>query len=264
MAVKTKVSNKKTQTESIDFYDDKNHNYVDFWVGRDYEHNSEIVAINKLLKGKHFDLAMDYGGGYGRVSPTILQYCSNLILVDPSNKQLDIAKDRLREYKNVSYLKVDQKDYVPAEDNSLDLLVMIRVSHHLQNPEATIKDISRTLKVGGMAIIEIANEAHFINRLKYLKKLKNVPKESIAIGQRANGIQENTPFYNHNPKIIHDLFERHQLHTINKLSVSNFRNQHLKKHLTVDRMVALEKFFQGKLKAIDFGPSIFFLVEKRK
>jgi len=263
MATKNQATT-KSKTDAIDFYDDKNHNYVDFWVGRDYEHEAEILAISDLLKGRHFDLAMDYGGGYGRVSPTILKFCSKLILVDPSTKQLDIAKEKLKKFNNVSYVKVTKKDYVPAEDNSLDLLVMIRVSHHLPNPEATIKDISRSLKVGGMAIIEIANEAHFVNRLKYLKKLKTVPIESVPIGHNANGIKDSTPFYNHNPKLINELFSRHNLTTINKLSVSNFRNQHLKEHLTVERMLALEKFFQGKLKAIDFGPSIFFLVEKTK
>lgn len=263
-----KETNFKTSSnnndESIAYYDDKDHDYEDFWIGRDYEHNSEIIAIKRLLTKKHFSLAMDYGGGYGRISPAILDYADHLILVDPSTKQLDIAKRRLKDYANIDYVRVDKKDTVPAEDNSLDLLVMVRVSHHLAEPAATFEEIDRALKPGGMAIIEIANEAHFINRIKYLKGMKGIPKQSIPIGEKANGITDNTPFFNHNPKTIADLMHNSHLKIVNKLSVSNLRSQYLKEHLSIDRMLALEKFFQGKLNSVDFGPSIFFLVQKEK
>jgi SAM-dependent methyltransferase len=139
---------------------------------------------------------------------------------------------------------------------------MVRVSHHLAEPGATLGEIFRALKPGGMAIIEIANEAHFINRMKYLKHMKGIPKKSVPIGEKANGITDNTPFFNHNPKTIIDLMQQSNLKVVNKLSVSNLRNRYLKEHLTVERMLVLEKFFQGTLKAIDFGPSIFFLVQK--
>jgi len=259
----TKIQVPKSD-DSIAYYDDENHDYEDFWIGRDYEHGAEIIAIKKLLANRHFKLAMDYGGGYGRISPAILEFADRLILVDPSIKQLDIAKKRLSDYKNVDFVKVEKKDTVPAKDNSLDLLVMVRVSHHLPNPSATFAEIYRTLKPGGMAIIEIANEAHFVNRVKYLTQMKTVPKQSIPIGKNANGIKDNTPFYNHNPKTIADLMKQNKLKPLDKLSVSNLRSQYLKNHLTLDRMLAMEKFFQGKLKAVDFGPSIFFLVTKER
>jgi SAM-dependent methyltransferase len=258
---KTRTLNNNNQ-ESIAYYDDKNHDYEEFWVGRDYEHNSEIIALKKLLRNKHFSLAMDYGGGYGRISPAILEHADRLILVDPSIKQLNIAKERLQQYANIDYVRVDKKNCVPAADNSLDLLVMVRVSHHLAEPGDTFKEIARALKPQGLAIIEIANEAHFVNRMKYLKHMKNVPKQSIPIGKRANGIADCTPFYNHNPKTITNLMVENNLQVVDKLSVSNLRNQYLKEHMSIQRMLALEKFFQGKLKVVDFGPSIFFLVKK--
>lgn len=260
---KTPSTTSTTQNESIAYYDDTQHDYEDFWIGRDYEHNAELLAIRKLLAGKHYGLAMDYGGGYGRISPAILEFCDRLILVDPSNKQLNIAKKHLKNDKNIDFVSIDSKDTVPAEDNSIDLLVMVRVSHHLPQPAPTFSEIYRALKPGGEAIIEIANEAHFVNRMKYLKKMKSVPRQSVPIGQKANGISDNTPFFNHNPKTIETLLKDNKLYTEKKLSVSNLRHQYIKQHLSLERMLAMEKFFQGKLSVMDFGPSIFYLVKKQ-
>jgi SAM-dependent methyltransferase len=266
MSSKTKTRKHEPQaadrSDSIDFYDDANHNYEDFWLGRDYEHRSELLALNKLLKNRHYHLAMDYGGGYGRISPVILEHADKLILSDPSTKQLNIARRFLDKYPNVDYLKLKQKEVIPVDDGTLDLLVMVRVSHHLEDPKGTFAAIARSLKPDGEAIIEIANEAHFINRLRYLKQLKPVPKQPIPVGRIANGIADNTPFFNHNPQTIDNLLAGVGLKTIAKLSVSNLRHEYLKQHLDVQRMLAMEKFFQGKLSRLDFGPSIFFMVKK--
>ena len=264
MAIKTTkpATVEEVEEESIAYYDDTNHDYQDFWIGRDYEHNAEVIALRKLLNGKRYKLAMDYGGGYGRISPVILEFADRLILVDPSIKQLDIAKGFLKDYPEVEYQKITKSDYLPAKDNSIDLVVMVRVSHHLPHPEKTFKEISRVLKPGGQAIIEVANEAHFVNRIKYLKKLQGVPKEPVPIGEKANGKEEDTPFFNHNPATIAAQLQASNLTTLNKLSVSNLRQAYLKEHLSLKRMLAIEKFFQGKLSYLDFGPSIFFLVSK--
>ena len=258
-----KATNKDIKPKnSIAYYDDVNHNYEDFWVGREYEHRAELIALDKLLEGRHYEVAMDYGGGYGRISSAILAHADRLILVDPSTKQLDIAKKFLKDYHNVEYIRVDEKDRIPAEADSLDLLVMVRVSHHLPDPGPTIAEIHRSLKPGGNAIIEIANEAHFVNRMRYLRHLQAVPKQPVPIGKNANGITDNTPFVNHNPKTIERLFSQYGLKPISKLSVSNLRHHYIKEHLSVSRMLAIEKFFQGKLSVFDFGPSIFYLLGK--
>lgn len=252
----------KSNDQPIDYYDDKKHNYQDFWVGRDYEHESEVIALRRLLKGKHFVKAMDYGGGYGRISPIILEFSEQLSLVEPSTKQLNIAKDFLKSFPNVEFVKITKSDYVPAEDNSINLLVMVRVSHHLPDPTNTFKEIYRVLSPGGEAIIEIANEAHFVNRLRYLKKLQSVPKQSIPIGQKANGKQEDTPFFNHNPATIAKLLTDNKLNIVDKLSVSNLRSQYLKTRLSPQLMLSGEKLAQKNLAFLNFGPSIFFLVRK--
>ena len=250
-----------SSTAKVNYYDDDINSYEDFWNGREYEHHAELMAIRQLLKGKHYSSAMDYGGGYGRVTPTILEFADKVTLVDPSTKQLDQAKQKLKGL-SVSYVRQTKKDHVPAKDNSLDLLVMIRVAHHLPQPGAVFKEIARVLKPGGEALIEVASEADFVNRLRYLKKLQKVPKDPVAVGTKANGIEDDTPFVNHNPKTIEALLEQAGLPQRGKLSVSNLRNQFIKRRLSLKAMLKVEQVLQSPLAVVDFGPSIFFLVKK--
>ena len=251
----------KNHTDNIDFYDDKNHDYQDFWLGRDYEHLSEVAAIKKLLKNRHYKTVMDYGGGYGRLSVVLLDFADKYILVDPSKQQLDIGKKKFKD-KNVEYVLLTKKDYVPAEDGSLDLLVMVRVSHHLPELDATFAEIARALKPNGQAIIEIANYAHFVHRLKHYVRFKKLPTRPVQVGSVANGIAEDTPFVNHNPKTVIKELEAQNLHVVKVLSVSNLRKGFLKKTLSPKQLVKLESALQSKLASSYFGPSIFFLVEK--
>ncbi len=245
----------------IDFYDDNNHDYRDFWVGRDYEHEAELIAFKKLLEGRHYKLAMDYGGGYGRLTPTLLEYSDQVILVDPSKKQLAIAKEKLAGL-NVKFVQQQEKDNVPAEDASLDFLAMIRVSHHLPNPNPVFSEIARALKPGAESVIEIASEAHFVNRMRYLKQLKAVPSEPVAVGVHANGAEDDTPFVNHNPKTIEHQLEEQGLRVLEKLSVSNLRHRVFKENLPMSALLGVEKVAQRPLAYANFGPSIFFLVKK--
>jgi ubiquinone/menaquinone biosynthesis C-methylase UbiE len=254
----------KKYTKSINYYDDSNHEYEDFWIGREYEHLSEVLAIKRLLKDHRFNTALDLGGGYGRLSSHILEYCNKLYLIDPSKKQLNIAKEKLSKYKDVEYLTMDVSGDIPVDDNKVDLLVMVRVSHHLIDPTKTFKDISRVLKPGGKAIIEVANSAHALNKLKYATKLKKVPSKPITVGEIANGKLDDTPFVNHNYKMIEKQFKDSGFKIVRKLSVSNLRNRKLKQMLGLKNATKIENHIQTRLSSFRFGPSIFYLLENSK
>ena len=255
-------SSKFTHQGNINFYDDQKFNYEDFWIGRDYEHQSEVIALKKLLAGKHYETAMDYGGGYGRLSKIILEQADHLYLVEPSKKQLELAKIKLKDVKNVDFILLTDKNLIPVPDKSMDLVVMVRVSLHLTELNGIFSEIERILKPKGQAIIEIANYVHIINRLKYLSRFKRLPKQPTKIGSISNGIVDDTPFVNHNPKTVANELKSHQLKIINTLSVSNFRNGSIKKVITTKRLTKIESLLQQKLAPIYFGPSIFFMVEK--
>ncbi len=72
--------------QKADQYNDPKHNYLDYWTGREYEHAAEEIAIARMLEGKHFDKAVDVGGGYGRLSVFLRNFADEVTLAEPSQQ----------------------------------------------------------------------------------------------------------------------------------------------------------------------------------
>jgi len=250
----------KTKRRS-DQYNDPNHNYLHYWDGRLYEHLSEEIAINKILGSKHFETAVDVGGGYGRLCVTLEHFADKVTLAEPSQQQLDIAKDYLLDNPEIDR-KLMQADDLKFSDNSIDLITLIRVMHHLPDPSNEFSEINRVLKPGGYAIIEVANYAHMLNRLKHIAKLKHLPVKPVDIRSAKNRTKEEIPFVNHNPETVKRQLAHAGLEVIRTLSVSNLRSPSLKRILPLGFMTGSEKIMQRPLASLYFGPSIFFLVKK--
>lgn len=250
-----------TAKKKADQYNDPQHNYLRYWDGRGYEHAAEEIAIKKLLRGKRFQHAVDIGGGYGRLCILLEKYATKVTLAEPSQQQLDIAADFLKDHPEVDR-SLMQADDLKFKDNSVDLFTMIRVMHHLPDPSAEFSEIARALKPGGMAIIEVANFAHARNRLKYLVRGKRLPVKPVDIRSAANRRDEEIAFVNHNPKTVIRQLEHADLHLESRLSVSNLRSPTLKKLLPRKALLTAEYMLQKPLASSYFGPSIFFLVRK--
>jgi ubiquinone/menaquinone biosynthesis C-methylase UbiE len=247
--------------KKADQYNDPTHNYLHYWDGRDYENASEQIAIKRLLQRKHFKTAVDVGGGYGRLCLLLEDYADKVTLAEPSQQQLDIAKEFLKDHPEVER-KLMQADDLTLTDNSIDLLTMIRVMHHLPDPSAEFKEINRVLSPKGYAIIEVANYAHARNRVKHLLKGKKIPAKPVDIRSKENQRDDEIPFVNHNPKTVIRQFAHAGLRVERVLSVSNLRSPALKRHVPGKVLLALEKSLQAPLAGMFFGPSIFFLVRK--
>ncbi|MEK7594675.1 MAG: class I SAM-dependent methyltransferase [Patescibacteria group bacterium] len=258
----TKKSNTTTKTKRVaDQYNDPNHNYLRYWDGRKYEHLAEEIAIHKLLGGKRFQTAVDVGGGYGRLCLLLEEFADKVTLAEPSQQQLDIAAEFLKNHPEIDRKLVQAGD-LPFDDASIGLLTMIRVMHHLPDPAPEFNEIARVLRKDGYAIIEVANYAHIRNRIKHLAKLKKLPKQPIDIRSAANQREDEIPFVNHNPKTVIKQLNAAGLRVERTLSVSNLRSTRLKKLLPKEVMLGAEKAVQRPLATVYFGPSIFFLVRK--
>lgn len=255
---KPKTTPKATQKRA-DQYNDPSHNYLKYWEGRDYENAAEEAAIKRLLKGKRFKRAADIGGGYGRLCLLLEKYADEVTLVEPSQQQLDIAKDFLKDHPKIKR-KLMQADNLKFKDKSLDLITMIRVMHHLPDPKAELKELARVLADDGYLILEMANYAHGRNRLKHTLKGKPLPLEPVDIRTKKSDIA----FVNHNPKTVIKQLAHAGLKVEKTLSVSNLRSPGLKKVVPKPVMLSLEKLLQPTLAKTHFGPSVFFLVRKAK
>lgn len=247
--------------KKADQYNDPTHNYLKYWNGRDYEHLAEVAAINRLLRAKKFHMAVDIGGGYGRLCVELERFADHVVLAEPSQQQLDIAADFLKDHPEVER-KLMQADDLQFKDGGVDLVTMIRVMHHLPDPSNEFNEISRVLSSDGYAIIEVANYAHVRNRIKHLLKGKRIPAKPVDIRSAANKKKDEIPFVNHNPHTVVRQLAHAGLKVERVLSVSNLRSPGLKKVMPVGAMLRLEKWMQVPLASTYFGPSIFFLVKK--
>ena|SRR5688572_9292676 len=250
------------KTIKADQYNDPSHNYLAYWQGRDYEHAAEEMAIRRLLKGKRYSHAIDVGGGYGRLCLLLENYADHVTLAEPSQQQLDIAKDFLKDHPEIDR-KLLQADDLKFKDGELDLVTMIRVMHHLPEPKDELAEISRVLKKGGTAIIEVANYAHARNRIKHLLKGKKLPTKPVDIRSEENKKKGEIAFVNHNPKTVIKQFNDAGLEVERVLSVSNLRSQGLKKVIPKRVMLAIEDVMQPTLAKTFFGPSVFFMLKKK-
>ena len=244
-----------------DQYNDPKHNYLRYWDGREYENAAEELAIGRLIKDKHFDKAIDIGGGYGRLSVLLEEFADKVTLVEPSQQQLDIAGDYLKNHPRIDK-QLMQADDLKFDDSSVDLAIMVRVMHHLPDPSAEFKEIHRVLSEDGLFILEVANYSHFRNRLKYFMRGKLLPKEPVDIRSAKNKAKNEIQFVNHNPKTVTKQLAHAGFKVVKTLSVSNLRSPTLKKIMPRSGMLMAENIMQPALSKTHFGPSIFFLAKK--
>jgi ubiquinone/menaquinone biosynthesis C-methylase UbiE len=252
-----------TTKKKADQYNDPQHNYLRYWDGRDYENAAEQIAIMRLLKGKRFKRAADIGGGYGRLCVFLKEFADRVTLAEPSQQQLDIGKEYLKDYPEIDMV-LTQADDLKFKDGELDLITMIRVMHHLPDPSAEFKELARVLSGDGYLILEVANYAHGRNRLKHILQGKRLPHDPVDIRSEENKRDEEIPFVNHNPKTVQKQLAHAGLKVEKVLSVSNLRSPALKKVLPKGAMLVAERIMQPALAKTYFGPSVFFLVRKAK
>lgn len=251
----------KSTIRRADQYNDPTHNYLHYWDGRDYEDEAERMAIERLLEGKHFKNAVDVGGGYGRLCILLEKYADKVTLAEPSQQQLDIAKDFLKDHPEVDRKLLQAAD-LKFKDGTVDLLTMVRVMHHLPDPMPEFTEFARVLSPDGYAIIEVANYRHARNRLKYFLKGKKMPLEPVSIRSKINDRKDEIPFVNHNPETVIKQLAHAGFKVERILSVSNLRSPGLKKIMPRSVMLAIEGILQPRLANSYFGPSVFFLVRK--
>jgi SAM-dependent methyltransferase len=246
------------------FYNDAGFDYRDYWAGRVYEHQAEVIAIRRLLDGRRFGHAVDVGGGYGRLSVVLSEYADRVTLVDSSSQQLELAGIFLAGH----HPRIDKRLMDAARlsfaDESMDLVAMVRVLHHLPDPAAELAEISRILRPGGTAVIEVANIAHALNRLRHIARREPLPLTPIDIRSEEAKKRGGIPFVNHHPATIGSQFVAAGLQTERVLSVSNLRHRLVKKALPARAILAAERAAQARLARIQFGPSLFFLLRKER
>jgi SAM-dependent methyltransferase len=243
------------------YYDEESPDYQDYWTIRNYEHDAEVMAVRRLLRGRTFTRAVDINGGYGRLSVVLTDFAGQVTLADASQQQLDLARRFLCGHPRVECIRMDPARLQIA-DESADLVSMVRVLHHLPDPAAELREASRILRPGGYAVVEVANLAHAVNRVRYLVRRRPIPLTAVDIRPQAHRGQDGVPLVNHHPATIVGQLQATGLRLEQMLSVSNLRHRALKRWIPRHALLAMERTLQERLASVCFGPSLFMLLRK--
>lgn len=251
------------------------YNYKNYWKGRDYEHESEILAISSFLKKLPMKTRRiaDIGCGFGRLLPYYAGQAREVVLVDPSKNLLDLAKRAHMKLIN------ERKCHAQAEivrstaeklngelsKNKADLVFCIRVMHHISDPDKLISTLSHSIEKGGYLILEFANKIH--GKAVITRFIKGDITFPIDIFPEDKRCQENIrnnsiPFLNFHPDLVKESLKRHGFKIVDTRSVSNIRSRPLKKRIPLKVLVFFEKLMQKPFAKLSFGPSIFILAQK--
>ena len=244
------------------------YNYPAYWQGRDYEHESEIIAIKAFLKKiPKIKKILEIGSGYGRLTPYYKFRANKIILADPSSKLLKIARKKLISKKiRFVHSKVENlKDQLRA--NCTDLVLVVRVLHHIENIDQAFAVMQNLLKKNGYLILEFANKKHLKATVgEFLKGNLTFPLEIFPLDKRSpKSVKKKTlPFVNYHPDQITEKLESLGFTIIERRSVSNIRSTKIKKILSKELLLFFEKYLQIPLSHINFGPSIFILAKNTR
>ncbi|MDO8488431.1 MAG: class I SAM-dependent methyltransferase [bacterium] len=243
------------------FYDDTQYSYDLFWEGREYEHHSEVMALEKLLGDKKLNVVADIGGGYGRLTRWLAGHSQKVYLVEPSAKMRSLAKTHLAKYPQ-AVIRPGSVGDTNLPPKSVDAILLVRVLHHLPAPASAIIELRRILKPHGYLVLEFANSAHFLQRLKSWLTGKPILPTATERRSPQHIAQGTIPFVNHHPLTVQKLLKRQGFAIVKVLSVSNFRHHIFKKLVPFRTLISLESWCQENLTGLYFGPSIFVLAQR--
>ena len=244
------------------------YNYPAYWVGREYEHLSELTAIKSLLaKIPKVYSVLEIGAGYGRLTPSYLFRAKKAILSDPSAHLLKTARESYRGEKKIRFVQAGVDNLTSKiKPHTQDLVIMVRVLHHLPDLDSSLGTIRKLLKKRGYLILEFANKRHLKATIReFFKGNFTFPLDISTKDVRSKrSIRKKTiAFLNYHPDLIRHRLEGLGFEILSSLSVSNIRSKTVKKLLPTSFLVSIEKNLQKPLGFINSGPSVFILARKR-
>ena len=242
------------------------YDYPLYWEGREYEHASEVISLKYFLaKIKKIDSIVEIGAGFARLSPSYIFRAKKIVLTDPSSKLLSLAKKRFPEKKVDVVKSTLEKLPNKLKSKTFDLVIMIRVLHHIRNLDKAFSTVSKILKNNGYFILEFANKRHGKAAAREIIRgnftyLHDISPIEISTNKSKKKV---LPFLNYHPDVIKEKLKEHNFDVLEVRSVSNIRSPFIKRTIPTEIIIPLEKFLQKPLAKINFGPSIFLLAQKR-
>lgn len=249
-------------------YDKYNYDYTDYWNNREYEHAAEHKAIASLLRKESGKRFIDIGGSFGRNLPLYAHKYDEVIIMDYSLKTLlKYEKKILDAYPNAKLVAGNVYNF-PFLDGSFDGALMVRVLHHINEPNKYFEGVADILTENGLLVQEFANKVHIKAVIKWVLKRQfenfdTTPyQQESHEGQGLEGSEEKSIFLNFHPKAIKEMMEGSSLHITHKTGCSFLRSPAIKRLLPVSAMLAGESILKSTLGWTNIPPSIIYKASK--
>jgi len=120
------------------------------------------------------DTVIDLGCGYGRTLPAIAEKAGFVIGIDNSLHNLQMAKNRLKNYSNI-FLAIMDAELLGLPDQSMDTVVCIQngISAFKVEPIVLIRETIRLTKPDGKILFSTYSEKIWEERLDWFVKQSN-------------------------------------------------------------------------------------------
>jgi ubiquinone/menaquinone biosynthesis C-methylase UbiE len=116
-------------------------------------------AIINLADIKTNHSVLDVGGGTGRVAVKMLPLVKCTIIADSALKMLWEAQK-----KGINAINANAEQ-LPFENGAFDRIIMVDALHHVADQRQTLDELWRSLKPGGMLVIEEPDIDHWFVKL---------------------------------------------------------------------------------------------------
>ncbi|NDJ86402.1 MAG: class I SAM-dependent methyltransferase [Chloroflexi bacterium] len=221
-----------------------------FWEGqgRDYEDQSERVALRRLLPPRGRRL-LEVGAGFGRLTNEFDGY-DQVILLDYSTSLLAEARQHLGTSDRYRYVAADIYRS-PIADGCCDAATMIRVIHHMADAPAALQQVRAALAPGAAFVLEFANKRNVKAMLRYLLRRQDWSPYDLT---PVEFVELNFDFH---PRYIAHALEDTDFDTQRRLALSYLRVDLLKRIIPTRWLVAIDSILQWSGQIAPFSPSVF-------
>ena len=219
-----------------------------FWTGeyREYEDLAERIALRRLLPSTGRRL-LDIGAGFGRLADLYSGY-DEIILLDAAKSLLRQARGRLQD-EGITYIAGNVYQ-LPLADASVDVVLSVRVLHHLTEVPLAFREIRRVLRPNGLYVLEYANKRNLKAMLRFLLRhgsnpFSHEPYEFVPLN------------FDFHPTYVERELLAAGFTPVQQLSVSTFRLAILKRLIPARILAALDGCLQRPTAPLKLGPSVF-------
>ncbi len=151
----------------------------EFTIKEGHEDLLERKLISRNLVDGH--IAVDLGGGYGRLTNVLLEHFKYVVLVEYSERNMERAVRSL-DGNRVLFVLADARN-PPIMDGSVDFMLSLRVMHHYPTLEF-LDLLANKLRKGGTFLFNVNNVSSPVFALSMLKNFASSKKIEINMFSR--------------------------------------------------------------------------------